>query len=459
MCEEHSAEWTPTAALTRDAAAALAQGSLSAQDVIERLVALPQLRRPHVGFVGYGGVAKGERVLIALDTQYEREVGELLASALRDRGALADILVVDAGPDRAFGPLDEIAAAIRDRPWSEQPRRWEGLPFVERFAKEAGYQLLIHGKGGPTPATPYAYEQIPWLRREHLAQGAAVFPRPLHELINRKTWEKIWVHGRGGRVRLTDEEGTDLEFTLHDTYYDGSRRGFLEDPLGSYGHLHGHPPQPILPEEDATGVIAGTTSHFSSPFPQIKLHLENGRLEHIEGGGAYGDEWCRLHELTSHVQYPCFPRPGLFWLWEVAIGTNPWIRRPSNVQFLSSGGFEWERRRSGVIHIGLGTRWRAPEEAWAGEQHLLYGHLHVHLLFPTYEISTRAGATVRVIERGRLTALDDPEVAELAARFGDPASLLRERWIPRIPGVSAPGSYRDYASDPASFVYGPQSAG
>jgi hypothetical protein len=227
----------------------------------------------------------------------------------------------------------------------------------------------------------------------------------------------------------------------------------VAEPVGSYGHLHGHPPQPILPEGDATGVIAGTTSHFSSPFPLVRLHLENGRLSFIEGGGAYGAEWQRIHEQTSEIQYPCFPRPGLFWLWEVAIGTNPWIRRPSDVHMLSSGGFEWERRRSGVIHVGLGTRWRGSEEVWAGERGLLYGHLHVHLLFPTYEITTTAGEKVRVIDHGRLTALDDPEVIAFAREIGDPDVLLTEQWIPQIPGISAPGTYADYARDPTPYVY------
>lgn len=431
----------------------LRDGTLSAADVAERLVELQRLRRPHVGFVGYGPVREGERVLIALDTHYEREVGDVLAAALRRRGAVADVLTIDAGPDRRFEDLDEMGAAIRDRPFVDVPRRWEGLPKVQDYAAAAGYDLLIHGKGGPTAAGGYDYEQAPWLRSEHLAQGAAVYPRLLHELINKRTWERIWVQGRGGKVHLTDPEGTDLTFTLHESYFDGSRRGFAPEPTGSFGHLHGHPPQPILPEEDASGVIAGTTSHFSRPFPSLRLHMEGGRLATIEGGGAYGDEWLRLHEATANTKYPCFPAPGLFWLWEVAIGTNPWVRRPSRVEWLSSGGFEWERRRSGIIHIGIGTRWRGPEEVWAGNEHLLYGHLHVHLLFPTYEIETTDGRRVRVIDEGRLCALDDPEVVELARTIGDPDLLLREAWIPSIPGITAPGSYDAFAADPASYIY------
>src|SRR5579859_5289261 len=235
----------------------------SAVEVARELARLPELRRPHVGFVGYGGTKAGDRVLLAVDSHYEPKGVDAIAAALRQKGARVDVLRVDVGADRVFDELDEIKVTIRNRPWSEEPRRWEGLPWVEALAERAGYDLLIHGKGGPTPQTDYRYEQVPWVRAEHLEQGAAVFPRDLHELINRQTWGRIWRHGPGGRVRVTDPEGTDLTYTLHEAYFDGSRRGFTEDPVRSFGHLLAHPPPPMLEEEDAAGVIAGTTGHFS----------------------------------------------------------------------------------------------------------------------------------------------------------------------------------------------------
>ena len=128
-------------------------------------------------------------------------------------------------------------------------------------------------------------------------------------------------------------------------------------------------------------MVAGTTSHFSRAFPQVKVELEGGQIVKVMGGAAYGDAWRDLLEESKRTQYPCFPRPGLFYLWEVAIGTNPKILRPSHIELHSSGGFEWERRRSGVIHMGFGTLWRSEEEKWAGENGILYGHLHIHLLF------------------------------------------------------------------------------
>jgi hypothetical protein len=251
---------------------------------------------------------------------------------------------------------------------------------------------------------------------------------------------------------LTDAEGTDIAWTYWEEYYDGTRYGFASTPRN--GHLFGHPVPPIIAKEDAAGVVAGTTSHFSKAFPQVKVELEGGQIVKISGGAAYGDAWRDLLEESRRTQYPCFPRPGLFYLWEVAIGTNPKIRRPSGIEQHSSGGFEWERRRSGVIHMGFGTLWRSAEEQWAGENGILYGHLHIHLLFPTFTITTKSGREHTIIREGRLTALDDPEVRRLAENYGDPQDLLREDWIPQIPGITSAGSYEDYARNPGRWIYG-----
>ncbi len=83
-----------------------------------------------------------------------------------------------------------------------------------------------------------------------------------------------------------------------------------------------------------------------------------------------------------------------------------------------------------------------------------YGHLHVHLLFATLDVTTAAGETHRVIDRGHLTAMDDPEVRRFAEGLGDPDELLTEAWTPSVPGITTPGDLRDYLRDPASFIYG-----
>lgn len=421
--------------------------------VARALAGWPENRESHTGFIGYGKTKAGDKVLIAVDREYDPDIPEALAAALREKGAHVDILRVDLGdPEREFDELDEVKVTMRREPWERNPRRWEGIPYVEEFAARTGYDLLIHGKGGPIPKTDHRYEQFPWLRHEHFRSHANTYPLELHLAINTKTWDIIWEKARGGRARLTDAEGTDITWTYWEEYYDGTRRGF--SAAGRHGHLHSHPVTPLIAQENTAGVVAGTTSHFARAFPHLRVELDAGQIVKITGGGRYGDAWRDLLEEGNRIQYPCFPRPGLFYLWEAAIGTNPKIARPGRIHQHGSGGFEWERRRSGVIHMGFGTRWRGPEERWAGERGLLYGHLHIHLLFPSLVITAKNGREYRVIDHGRLTALDDPDVRELAAKYGDPDELLKEDWVPEVPGVSCPGSYAEYARDPAAWIYG-----
>ncbi len=90
---------------------------------------------------------------------------------------------------------------------------------------------------------------------------------------------------------------------------------------------------------------------------------------------------------------------------------------------------------------------------WAAERGLAYGHLHVHLLFPTFVVETTEGEEITLVSNGRLSALDDPRVRRLAERYGDPDELLKESWIPSVPGITEDGSYSEYGTDPASYIY------
>jgi len=130
-----------------------------------QLVNSRENRDSHIGFVGYNKTKAGNKILIAIDREYDLDVPHAVAAALREKGAHVDILVADMGdPDRIFDYTDEVEVIMRREPWEKNPRRWEGMPYIEDFALRAGYDLLIHGKGGPIPKTTFRYEQIPWLR-------------------------------------------------------------------------------------------------------------------------------------------------------------------------------------------------------------------------------------------------------------------------------------------------------
>jgi hypothetical protein len=50
----------------------------------------------------------------------------------------------------------------------------------------------------------------------------------------------------------------------------------------------------------------------------------------------------------------------------------------------------------------------------------------------------------KLVDRGHLTVLDDPEVRRVAAKYGDPDELLREDWIPEFDEQSGQILYPPY---------------
>ena len=77
-------------------------------------------------------------------------------------------------------------------------------------------------------------------------------------------------------------------------FFDAAQRSFF-----------GHPVPPIIAKEDAAGVVAGTTSHFSRAFPQVKVELEGGQIVKVPAvqltvmpGGIC---WKRAGELSIPV--------------------------------------------------------------------------------------------------------------------------------------------------------------
>lgn len=356
-------------------------------------------RRSAPGFVGFNKTQPGDRVLIAADTHTDPIIVDALATALRERSAHVDALVLDAGSDREVREEDDIDAFIRrGRPSDDpnyRPRRYDSVAWVDRLAADQ-YDLLIHAKSGPY-ATGCRAEGLPWCSAETFVHPATTYPRDLHELINHVGWEPIWQRGKGARLRFRDPEGTDVSYRIAPQCWEQPNWGFNETPC--WGHLMYHPPPPVPPGQDARGVIAGTVAHFCRPFPQISAYLDGGPVTRLEGGGAYGDAWRDLLEETGDTQYPCFPSPGLFWLWEVAMGTHPKIARPRHRRTVASGATEWERRRSGFLHFGFGTC-GPPEEEWAAEQGPPWGHLHIHAQFPTIDLLRPDGGNERLCEDG-----------------------------------------------------------
>ncbi|MBI3940063.1 MAG: hypothetical protein HY315_04455 [Acidobacteria bacterium] len=281
------------------------------------------------------------------------------------------------------------------------------------------------------------------------------FPSDVWRLIIERTMEILpWV----AEARITDPQGTDLRFSLNQDQAElWSRGSYHLSKIYTYPfqgtrllYLTEGRKQLVVPE--AEGVIAGTSNH-NGFYPLIKAYVSKGMVERVEGGGKFGDIWRSVlaNEKVRNLHYPFLPRPGYFYVCEGVIGTNP-----KGFRYYEGIGNFGETPRSGVFHWGFGVGNLAPEvEEYARKNEVPNGHgFHIHQYFITYEMKTRGGAPpFKISDRGRLTALDDPEVKALASRYGKAEELLKEDWVPAMPGINMDGDFlRDYAGNPLSYV-------
>ncbi|MBI4483631.1 MAG: hypothetical protein HY652_12170 [Acidobacteria bacterium] len=440
----------------------------SVEELLPNAKIIIQRPMPYSGnqFPGYE-VKGGEKILFVVSRALDPLVIEAFERGFKELNCTVDTLITDATLTKIEGAVDMmervVARARRKGPGSEPPL-FRSSKWLMDTSKAQGYDKVI----GITYRQPENDLEIgyglDWVTREMLADASVKYPMDLLKVVDEKGWERL---RQARQVHLTDPEGTDYRFTWLDEYWQvveglhptlkvaGSGThiygpGRSEIPL-IQSHLMGHPQGVILDKSDGEGVIQGASDHMG-PYPHLKIAIKRNQVVSIEGGGRFGELWREFLELTKDIQYPHYPEPGSKYLMESAIGTHPWIVRPHNVfeSQIARRGWIYERNRSGVIHVGIGQLLSA---AWASSRGLPGSHFHVHLYFPTYVVKTRDGGEQKVIDKGRLVALDHPEVRTLAAKYGNPDELLREAWIPAIPGINVPGDYfKDYANDPVKWI-------
>jgi hypothetical protein len=281
------------------------------------------------------------------------------------------------------------------------------------------------------------------------------------------------------RIEITDPEGTnlwsDLTPDMAERWSEGAyQRGHLymfpNQATGRFGYSFVNYPgfqQKWLPREPIAlihGTLAGTQGHGGF-YPRWEITFTDGFISDVKGGGAQGaalKEFLEYPGLKDKV-FPYHKKPGFWYLYEIAFGSHPKAFR-APIPLRESGNTSPERARSGVIHWGLGIRlWHDPDaptesKVWADyskKNNTPFDHgWHTHTYFTTYKVRLRnANKWVNLLDKGRMTSLDHPEVRALASRYGDPDYLLAEDWIPEVPGINAPGDYlKDYAPNPGAYA-------
>ncbi|MGK0297990.1 MAG: hypothetical protein ACI9XC_001608 [Gammaproteobacteria bacterium] len=303
------------------------------------------------------------------------------------------------------------------------------------------------------------------------------YPSDVWRLIESKMLEPM---AYTDRVEVTDPEGSAFYFELtpqdakiwsQGSYLQGHIYMIPSQASGSYPFSFIEFPAmqsqwlPTTQMITANGVIASTNSHASN-HARIEIYFKNGYVKKVNGGGLYGDgfrlwlNYPKINELT----WPYHKNPGFWWLFEAGTGTNPkYFKHPGEMLIGSNLS---ERNAGGVIHWSFGSEvTMGPEEgkaksqlspksvAFGKEYNLPIGHaMHNHNLMPTYQIRLRDSENWQtLIEHGQILASNDPEVRALASRYGNPDEILRRDWIPELPGITVPGNYNDYASDPGTY--------
>ena len=420
---------------------------------------------------GYA-VKAGEKVLMVVKPLEDPRIVEALTKAIREAHATVDVFAADV--------TDIIGTSLGDQGWGylENPlfhyMRVHGRPlsrllgggqYVEQtqaLVAIKGYNLLIADYDGylkkPTVAG-YRWEDMPGPTVDEFMVAATTnleLPGPLYDMIDALAW-KQWQQAR--RVHVTDPEGTDVRWNLPaDIAQIVTRPQFWRaEHLCMPDYLRGGSTQKTktYADLDMTGVIAGTVNHIGV-FPRIQVLVRGSRIERIDGGGRFGEEWRKVLKEHEAGVWPYQPGPGFGWIQECGLGRQPTAFRPRGAMHFPAGTMN-ERRRSGVLHWAFGVQSMKLQTSKANQyiidNDLPDGHLDVHNNFPTITLETADGREILFMSKGRLQVLDDPNVRQLAHDFGDPDILLTDAWIPPVPGINVAGNYeRDYAADPASWI-------
>lgn len=413
------------------------------------LVRKPALRQPLEP--GYA-IKPGERVAIVVASNFDNRVLEAIRQAIEEVGGKPDIVKTYA-PPRPKVHGNEGHNEIRNFASFGTP----GVPrfgFPKALQALGKYDLVINGSGGPVPVTPYRWEYIPWETVDMFMFSQAGFPYEVQKAMDDKAWDMLL---KSKHIRATDPEGTDMNWNWHANYGALLREEWPGYAVVLTGHL-GSFPEFLSPlDADANGIIAGTINHTGS-FPHLALTIKKNEIVKIDGGGEYGQKWQEMLKACRSIQYPGFPGPGCGWFEEAAVGSDVWRSRALDYTDTNAHA-SWERGRAGVIHWGLGVsrnvdalpavqKWMEDNKTPASG-----GHWHVHTYFTTLDFTENDGKLFRLIDKGHLTLLDDPEVRKIAAKYGNPDEILKEKWIPEMPGINTPGNYMtDYGQDPFKVI-------
>ncbi len=351
------------------------------------------VERARVFVESWAKVEKGERVLVLADDQTDADVVRAVLASARATGA--DVTLIEMPkPESAWAEPSEVVLGAM-----KQAQKCLSLALVYHDRRTT-IARREHGMAmffllPPVPATLFG--------------PASYFPIELCAEIGRQCALRL----RAAReLRITSRRGTDFRALLDPRNCTADPGGWLEawDPGRVIGRTPGEgsntfPPGVVLAYPDPASVEGTAIFEHHVGVGPVQSHLavryENGRCVAAQGEGA-----AKLAAIVDGVDYATDVA-------ELAWGTNPHQtltlgteRNPIDAE-----------RHAGTVHVGIG-----PSPIF-GSRTTSRLHLDGLIVKPSILLD---GEPIMV--DGHLLVLDLPEVRDLAASFGDPDDLLRERF-------------------------------
>jgi 2,5-dihydroxypyridine 5,6-dioxygenase len=344
----------------------------------------------------YACVREGENVCVYADTSSDPLVMEAIAGAARKAGGKVVVVIADEAYDpeesglvdpppvavNAFSAADVILCIL-----SVFKMQWS-TKSISRTLKEYGVRLAYIG-----PNTS-----------EELAKEWARFPAEVAFAVGRQTIADLKTGG--DEIIITDAGGTYLKAKVNPDNWGGAGTRGPMKKKGAYGVIPASTIGTNRIEKISGRLVLDFLEMFGPSEEICELVIEDNWITDIIGGAQADIFRERLFSIKNANLFS-----------QISWGFNPNGRVSDYLQP------PWDKnkmsvltRLAGVIHFGFG----ATSFHQGGETNVS-GNFHTHgvSLQPTLQ----AGAKM-IIEKGRLTVLDAPEVRACAEKYGYPDAVL-----------------------------------
>ena len=334
--------------------------------------------------VRYVELARGQEVLIHVEPGYDDpEVIAALQAAVRESGARVSVLHTGNWKKQLEPPPPVLEAAL------------EGIDVLigqgeYLFTKNHYLQVAMFEKG-------LVYINNEAKTAAALSSAYGRFPAEVMFAIGTAVVERV---ARAKVIRVTTAAGTDITMGVRPETVGGYCYPFRHDAPGYKKGFPGgtgcfHPEDPVDGVLAIGAIAPGLGAPKSVLDEPLRIVYRDHRAVELSGDGSdwLRDLWARKGDANSS------------WLAECMWGLHP----------RAGGAGARSASNPHLLHFGLGNSipYGGPtfSKTWV-------------VLFVEDATLTLDG--VPLLDRGRLTVLEEPEVRAVAARYGDPDELLAQ---------------------------------